>query len=142
LVRAEIAVELGVTLDELQARATGDAGLARALTLADEAALAWWARLPREAFAAKARFNAAAWRAAVQSRFGAASNGPTDEAHQGVKRARAAFVLPFNFREARWADHQFDDHNPTLERALDDAYERYAAEVEALMAERRRSNDD
>jgi hypothetical protein len=115
--------------------------IARALALADEAALAWWARLPREAFAAKARFNATAWRAAVRSRFGDASSGPDDDALRGRKRARAAIVLPLNFREARWADCDFDgDDDPRFERALDEAYERYAAEVEALLAKRRETD--
>ena len=142
LVRAEIAVELGVTLDELQALAAGDEGLARALALADEAALAWWTRLPREAFAAKARFNAAAWSAAVTARFGGPWVG-ADAARGEAKRPRTAIVLPINGREARWAQQDFGDgDDAAFERSLDEAYERYAAEVDTLLAKRRRSNDD
>jgi len=71
--RREVAAGLGVTLEELAARAREDAGLARALVLAEEAARAWWDGVPREALAAGARINTASWGGAMASRFGEAA---------------------------------------------------------------------
>lgn len=52
-------------------------------------------------------------------------------------------MLPINGRETRWARHDLgDDGDPAYERALAEAYEHYAAEVEALLAARRRSTND
>ena len=71
LSRVEIASALGIPLAALEARAAGDPALAEALVLGDQAAEAWWLGLPRALLANGKSLNGAAWRAAMDWRFGA-----------------------------------------------------------------------
>jgi hypothetical protein len=101
--RQEIAAALGMTLAEVGEREAGDAGFARALALAEEAARAWWGALQREAMSAGARFGPGAWREAMGWRFGdgepAASAAP--EAPPAPIDILADFDIPDNGRGPR-----------------------------------------
>jgi len=81
--RAEIAAEIGLTLARLKAWEASDADVGKALAMADTAAQAWWEGQQREALLDGRRVNAAAWRAAMEWRFG-----------DGKARAKAANAPP------------------------------------------------
>jgi len=68
--RREIASALGFSIGELDAMAAAQPSLAAALARAEDEAWAWWAGLPRRAFAARAKFSLFAWREAMCVRFG------------------------------------------------------------------------
>jgi hypothetical protein len=70
LSRVEIASALGIPLAALEARAAADPALTEALVLGDQAAEAWWLGLPRALLANGKSLNGAAWRAAMDWRFG------------------------------------------------------------------------
>lgn len=139
--RAEIAVELGVPLAVLEQRAAASEELAGALALAEEVAMAWWSRLAREALNAGARFNQATWRAAAETRFGGAGEALADAAISPPSRQtrRSIVLMPLNGRErtSPVMDWDFDDE-AALDRELSGAYERYVAEVEAIISARKR----
>jgi hypothetical protein len=65
LAYVEIAAALGLGVRELEGVARGDAAVELALDRAEAAAMAWWARAPRLAMAAGARFPWASWRRGV-----------------------------------------------------------------------------
>ena len=98
MARVEIAAALGVTLAELERRAEGEAGLAEALALADEAAEAWWLALPRRVLDAGRPFSGAAWRAAMAWRFG---DPAAEEPAAAPPRKLAIINIPDNGRTRR-----------------------------------------
>ena len=108
LSRSEIGPALGMEMAELAAREAEDAGFARAMRLAAEAARVWWEGLPREALAEPgARFNVGAWRAAMAWRFGAAeaagAGEAADEATE-LEQPRVRYYLPDNLKERALPD--------------------------------------
>jgi len=88
----EIAAALGVGVRELEGMARGDAAVELALDRAEAAAMAWWAGLPRQAMAAKARFGWASWRRGVAWRAEAAGE-PARRARSAAAEAAARAPL-------------------------------------------------
>jgi hypothetical protein len=81
--RAEIAYSMGMSLQRLKAWEEADAAIARAMREAETASQAWWEGEQRDALLEGGRVNAAAWRAAMEWRFG-----------DGKARAKAANAPP------------------------------------------------
>jgi hypothetical protein len=124
----EIAVGLGLSLADLQARQDEDADFAEAMVRADEAAWAWWEGLPRAALAEGRRFDHVAWREAMRARFGDEATGPGAGAATDEPSAepRGVIIMPCNGRRRRpdgscpyadqdtsqWPDRWFEGHRP------------------------------
>jgi len=68
--RAEIARSMQMSLQRLKAWEESDAAIAQAMREAETAAQAWWEGEQRDALLEGGRVNAAAWRAAMEWRFG------------------------------------------------------------------------
>jgi len=96
----EIAAALGVGVRELEGMARGDAAVELALDRAEAAAMAWWARGPRLAMAAGARFAWAPWRRGAEWRTEAAGRAAHGAASAAAAPARplARINLPCNGR--------------------------------------------
>jgi len=96
----EIAAALGLGVRELERMARGDAAVELALDRAEAAAMAWWAGLPRQAMAAKARFAWASWRRGLAWRTEAAGHAPRARSAAAAERAPplARINLPCNGR--------------------------------------------
>jgi hypothetical protein len=95
----EIAAALGLGVRELERMARGDPAVELALDRAEAAALAWWARAPRRAMAAGARFPWASWRRGVgwlTAEAGRTARGP--KAAAPVRAAPVRINLPCNGR--------------------------------------------
>lgn len=101
--RAEIAVELGVSLENLAAWACEHPEFSDALERADTESRAWWDKLPREAVWKDGVFHAAVWSRAMVQRFGSlAHRTPPDATDpQAPQRPRVRIEIPRNGREAR-----------------------------------------
>jgi hypothetical protein len=108
LSRSEIGPAVGMEMEELAALEEGDAGFARAMRRAAEAARAWWEGLPREALAEPgARFNVGAWRAVMAWRFGtadAAAGAAEAAVAAEPEQPRVRYYLPENFKERALPD--------------------------------------
>jgi hypothetical protein len=100
--RAEIAVELGVNLEDFGAWAADDPTFATALADADTRAEAWWLAQPRLAMHSDKPFRIAVWAKAVAQRYGrsAHSSRPIEKAlAKPVVLAR--YEIPDNGKERR-----------------------------------------
>ena len=100
--RAEIAVELGVNLEDFAAWDAAEPAFATALADAETLALAWWERQPRLAMHTDAPFRAAAWAKGMAQRYGRPANSSRrieKEAAKPVVRARVN--IPDNGRKRR-----------------------------------------
>ncbi len=101
LARVEIAAELAVTVAALEGLAAKHPVLAEALALADEAAEAAWLALPWRVLKAGKSLNAAAWRAAMEWRFGAGASAPPGTAAgagEAPRKRRMIIDLPNTLR--------------------------------------------
>jgi hypothetical protein len=94
----EIAAALGFGVRELERMARGDPAVELVLDRAEAAALAWWARAPRRAMAAGARFPWAAWRRGVGwlSDEGGRASRARSAAARPPPAPRARYEIPCN----------------------------------------------
>ena len=115
--RWEIAEELGLSGDELEALEDEAPAFAEAMARAEDAAWAWWVALPRDAMGVGARFNMAAWREAMRWRF-----GETDRSPQAAPASRelARVELPDN-GFGPGPDGKYRPYDPDEDDADDDA---------------------
>jgi hypothetical protein len=95
--RAQIAASMRMSLQRLKAWEAADAAIAQAMREAETAAQAWWEELQCEALTAGARINAAAWRAAMEWRFG----DPKSRAAAAMRAPLARYEIPDNGKERR-----------------------------------------
>jgi hypothetical protein len=97
LSRAEIAVELGVSLADFDVWSAGEPGFAALLADADSRSEAWWQRQAGEAFAGGKSIRLSLWAKVMAQRYGRAGHPPRqkpDPAKPPVAEAR--YVLPDN----------------------------------------------
>jgi hypothetical protein len=100
--RAQIAASMQMSLSRLKAWEGSDAAIGQAVRDAETAAQAWWEEMQREAALCGARMNAAAWRAAMEWRFG---DGKARAAEAGLAPSGmplARVNIPYNGRPRRW----------------------------------------
>jgi hypothetical protein len=76
LSRAEIAVELGVSLADFDAWSTGEPGFAAILADADTRSQAWWQRKAGEAMAGGKAIRVSLWAKVMAQRYGRAGHSP------------------------------------------------------------------
>jgi len=102
LSRAEVAVELGVSLADFDAWSAGEPGFAAVLADADTRSQAWWQRKAGEAMAGGKSIRVSLWAKVVAQRYGRAGHSPRQKpgaAKQPIVRARVN--LPDNGRGRR-----------------------------------------
>jgi hypothetical protein len=98
--RAEIAVELGVSLERLAAWADDHPDLAAGPEHAATEARAWWDKLPREAVSKDGVFHAAVWSRTMAQRFGSTAHRTPDAADpEAPPRPRVRIKIPPNGRD-------------------------------------------
>jgi ABC-type nitrate/sulfonate/bicarbonate transport system substrate-binding protein len=101
---AEIAVELGASLLDLEAWSAEHPAFAVALADADTAACAWWDAQPRLAWSARKSFKAAVWAKGYAQRFGRSSDRPlqkTKARPEPEPAVETVFEIPDNGRRRR-----------------------------------------
>lgn len=100
--RAEIAVELGVSIERIAAWADKYRDFADALEFSASASRAWWDAQSRLAVWKNDTFHATAWSRAMAQRFGSPSHRTADAAEpEAPPPARVRIEIPANGREAR-----------------------------------------
>jgi len=102
LSRAEVAVELGVSLADFDAWSDREPGFAALLADADTRSQAWWQRKAGEAMAGGKSIRVSLWAKVVAQRYGRAGHSPRQKpgaAKQPIVRARVN--LPDNGRGRR-----------------------------------------
>lgn len=100
--RAEIAVELGVNLEDFAAWDAAEPAFATALADAETRALAWWEAQPRLAMHSNTPFRATAWAKGMAQRYGRPAHSfrrIEKETQKPVIRARVN--IPDNGRKRR-----------------------------------------
>jgi hypothetical protein len=95
--RAQIAASMRMSLSRLKRWEGSDAAVGQAMRDAETAAQAWWEEKQREALLGGARMNAAAWRAAMEWRFG---DGKA-RAAEAARPPLAIYEIPDNGRPRR-----------------------------------------
>ena len=95
--RAQIAASMKISLSRLKRWEGSDAAINQAMREAETAAQAWWEEMQREAVLCGARVNAAAWRWAMEWRFGDAKG----RAAEAMRPPMAIYEIPDNGRPRR-----------------------------------------
>jgi hypothetical protein len=103
LFRSEIANELGVSSDDLDAWSNQCPDFAVALADADTAARAWWDRQPREAMSQNKPFRTTIWAKVMAQHYGRAGHPPRKPADKPAVRSavRTRINIPDNGRRRR-----------------------------------------
>ena len=95
--RAQIAASMQMSLARLRAWEGSDAAIGQAMRDAETAAQAWWEARQRVALRGGGRMNAAAWRAAMEWRFGDGKS----RAAEAMRPPLARVNIPYNGRPRR-----------------------------------------
>jgi hypothetical protein len=95
--RAEIAAALGVSLQRLRTMEAETPDVGAALRVAETAAQGWWEQRQREALLEGAHVNVAAWRSAMEWRFGDAKGRSAAAARAPLAR----YEIPDNGKERK-----------------------------------------
>ncbi|HZZ89947.1 MAG TPA: hypothetical protein VFE13_16590 [Caulobacteraceae bacterium] len=103
LFRAEIATELGASLDDFATWATLHPEFAIALADADRATRAWWDRQAREAMSSGKSFRSALWAKVMAQNYGRAGHLPRGSTDRPVAKpvVLARYEIPDNGKERR-----------------------------------------
>jgi hypothetical protein len=103
LFRAEIASELGVSLDDFAAWATLHPDFAVALADADRATRAWWERQAREAMSSGKSFRSALWAKVMAQNYGWSGHLAREPADRPAAKpvVLARYEIPDNGKERR-----------------------------------------
>jgi hypothetical protein len=96
LSRAEIAVELGVSLADFDAWSAREPGFAAILADADTRSQAWWHRQAQEAMASGQSFRISLWAKVMAQRYGRAGHTPRAPNSGKPAPVRARYELPDN----------------------------------------------
>ena len=102
LSRAEVAVELGVSLADFDAWSAREPGFAAVLADADTRSQGWWQRQAGEVMAGGKAIRISLWAKVMAQRYGRAGHSPRqkpDAAKQPVVQAR--YEIPDNGKERR-----------------------------------------